>query len=121
LLSQVVGMLVDVERQRLPITPWFAWASFELADACGRLGLDAPSFRSPPAVPGVDRTLRRQPDGGGAVVAIRLWGRSFADIRADMVDGVLAANGVTRGSREGVRLRGLLEEVVSLPEGREAA
>jgi hypothetical protein len=121
LLSQVVGMLVDVERQRLPISPWFAWASLELAHACGRLGLDAPSFRSPPAVPGVDRTLRWQPDGGGAVVAIRLWGRSFAAIRADMIEGVLAANRVARGSREGDRLRQVLEEVVSLPVAREAA
>ena len=114
-------MLVDVEPERLPITPWFGWASLELAHACGRLGLAAPSFRSPPAVPGVDRTLRRQPDGGGAVVAIRLWGRSFAAIRADMVDGVLAANRVARGSRDGDRLRELLEEVVSLPAGRKAA
>jgi hypothetical protein len=110
-----------VEPQRQPISPWFGWASLELSHACGRLGLVAPSFRSPPAVPGVDRTLRRQPDGGGVTVAIRLWGRSFADIRADMVDGVLAANRVKRGSRDGVRLRGLLEEVVSLPRGQEAA
>jgi hypothetical protein len=114
-------MLGVVERHQLPITPWFGWASRELAHACGHLGLVAPSFRSPPAVPGVDRTLRRQPDGGGAVVAIRLWGRSFAAIRADMVDGVLAANRVARGTRDGVRLRALLEEVVSLPQGGEAA
>jgi hypothetical protein len=116
-------MLVVVEPERLPITPWFGWASAQLAHACGRLGLVAPSFRSPPAVPGVDRTLRRQRagDGGGVVVAIRLWGRSFAAIRADMVDGVLAANRVARGSREGERLGELLEEVVPLPAGREAA
>ena len=112
-----------MEPERLPITPWFGWASAELAHACGRLGLVAPSFRSPPAVAGVDRTLRWQPagDGGGAVIAVRLWGRSFAAIRADMVDGVLAANRVPRGSRDGVRLHALLEEVVPLPSGREAA
>jgi hypothetical protein len=121
LLSQVVGMIDGVEPERLPITPWFGWASHELAHACGRLGLVAPSFRSPPAVAGVDRTLRRQPDGGGVVVAIRLWGRSFAAIRADMVDGVLAANGVARGAPAGDELRALLEEVVPLPEGRVAA
>jgi hypothetical protein len=55
------------------------------------------------------------------VVAVRLWGRSFAAIRADMVDGVLAANGVTRGSVEAARLRSLLEDVVPVPEGRRAA
>jgi hypothetical protein len=120
-------MLGDVEPTRpqpLPISPWFGWASRELSHACGRLGLVAPSFRSPPAVAGVDRTLRRQSvaDGGGVVVAIRLWGRPFAAIRADMVDGVLAANGVPRGSRRGTTLAAALEEVVSLPSsGREAA
>lgn len=108
---------VDVQ----PITPWFAWASRELAHAAVRLGMVAPSFRSPPAVPGVDRTLRWQPDGGGAVVAVRLWGRPFAAIRADMVAGVLAANGVVPGSAEAARLGGLLEEVVPVPERREAA
>ena len=104
-----------------PITPWFAWTSRTLADAAVRLGMVAPSFRSPPAVPGVDRTLRWQLDGGGAVVAVRLWGRPFAAIRADMVDGVLAANGVPRGSVEAARLRALLEEVVPVPEERRAA
>ena len=104
-----------------PITPWFSWAGRSLAHAAARLGLVAPSFRSPPAVPGVDRTLRWQLDGGGAVVAVRLWGRPFAAIRADMVDGVLAANGVVRGSVEAARLRSLLEEVVPVPEERRAA
>ena len=104
-----------------PITPWFSWASRALAHAAVRLGLVAPSFRSPPAVPGVDRTLRWQPDGGGAVVAVRLWGRPFPAIRADMVAGVLAANGVAVASVEGVRLRSVLEEVVPLPEACEAA
>ena len=104
-----------------PITPWFAWTSRALADAAARLGMVAPSFRSPPAVPGVDRTLRWHLDGGGAVVAVRLWGRSFAAIRADMVDGVLAANGVVRGSVEASRLRSLLEEVVPVPSERHAA
>ena len=104
-----------------PITPWFSWASRELAHAAARLGLVAPSFRSPPAVPGVDRTLRWQVDGGGAVVAVRLWGRPFAVIRADMIAGVLAANAVPRGSVEAARLRSLLEGVVPVPEQREAA
>lgn len=118
-LSQGVGMLGDVDAQ--PITPWFSWASRELAHAAVRFGMVAPSFRSPPAVPGVDRTLRWQLDGGGAVVAVRLWGRTFAAIRSDMVAGVLAANGVRPGSAEAARLRSLLEEVVPVPEERRAA
>ena len=112
-------MLADVDAQ--PITPWFSWASRELAHAAVRLGMVAPSFRSPPAVPDVDRTLRWHPDDGGAIVAVRLWGRSFTDIRADMVAGVLAANGVAEGSAEVGRLRALLKEVVPVPEERCAA
>lgn len=104
-----------------PITPWFARASRELAHACHGLGLVAPSFRSPPAVPGVDRTLRRSADGGGVVVAVRLWGRELTAIRADMVDGVLAANDVPDGSDAAARLRAVLEEVTPVPERREAA
>lgn len=104
-----------------PITPWFASASRELAHAATRLGMVAPSFRSPPAVPDVDRTLRWHLDGGGAVVAVRLWGRTFDAIRADMVDGVLVANGVLRSSVEAARLRSLLAEVVPVPEERRAA
>src|SRR4051794_30031911 len=110
---------VGVERQ--PITPWFAWASRELSHASACLGLVAPSFRSPPAVPGVDRTLRRPVDGAGAVVAIRLWGRTFAAIRADMIDGVLAANGVPTEEADAVELRRVLREVVPVPEERAAA
>ncbi|HVF31915.1 MAG TPA: hypothetical protein VM933_02660 [Acidimicrobiales bacterium] len=112
-------MLGDVDVQ--PITPWFSWAGRELAYAAVRLGLVAPSFRAPPAVPGVDRTLRWQLDGGGAVVAVRLWGRSFSAIRADMVAGVLAANGFVRDSVEEGRWRSVLEEVVPVPEERRAA
>jgi hypothetical protein len=56
------------------------------------------------------------------VIAVRLWGRPFAAIRADMVEGVLVANRVARRSARGAELRALLEEVVSLPpEGRAAA
>ena len=105
----------------MPITPWFAWSSRELGRACERLGLEAPSFRSPPAVPGVDRTLRRVP-GSGVRVAVRLWGRSFAAIRADMIEGVVAANAdALRSSADAARVRALLEEVVPVPEGTRAA
>lgn len=107
--------------ESLPITPWFAWSSGQLAQACARLGLDAPSFRSPPAVPGVDRTLRRV-RGGGVQVAVRLWGRSFTAIRADMIEGVVAANSAALSRPDdAARVRALLEEVVPVPEGRRAA
>jgi hypothetical protein len=41
-------------------------------------------------VPGASRTLRRY--SGGAVVSVVLSGREFAEVRADMVEGVLAVN-----------------------------
>ncbi len=102
----------------LPITPWFAWSSKELGLACSRLGLEAPAFRSPPSVPGADRTLRRIP-GGRATVAVRLWGRSFVAIRADMIEGVLAANAGAIADADAVRR--LLEDFVPVPGADRAA
>ena len=68
----------------------FTAAARALADAARRLGLDPPSFRSPPRLSSVDRSLRRHP--GGSVVAVRLRGRPWPAVLADMVEGVLAAN-----------------------------
>lgn len=105
----------------LPVTPWFAWSCAELARACARLGLDPPSFSSPPALPGADRTLRRVP-GGGVRVAVRLRGRSFAAIREDLVAGVLAANvDALPATADADRARALLEQVVVLPRASRAA
>lgn len=108
-----------------PISPWFAWAGRQLAAAARRLDLVAPSFASPPSVPGVNRTMRRLPGDAGAAVSahvlVRLWGRSLEAIRADMIDGVLAANGVTGDGAEAAALRQRLAEVVPLPEQTRAA
>ena len=54
-------------------------------------GLVAPTFRSPPRVLGRDRTLRRRNDGSVAV-AVRLDGRPFVAVVADMIEGVLVTN-----------------------------
>ena len=59
-----------------------------------RMGLVVPAFRSPPRLPGAYRTIRRS--GGEVIVAVRLRGRPFADVVADIVEGVLRANGVSR-------------------------
>jgi len=58
-----------------------------------RRGLQVPVFRSPPRLADVDRTLRRRADGQ-AVVAIRLTGRPFAAVQADVIAGVIAVNGL---------------------------
>ncbi len=41
---------------------------------------------------GVDRSIRRRPDG--AVVSIRLKGRPRSAVIADMIEGVVVANGL---------------------------
>ncbi len=101
-----------------PVTPWFAWSCQELRSACGRLGLVAPAFRAPPAVPGADRTLRRVPEGG-VWLAVRIRERPWEEIRRDLVEGILAANEVDAATA--ARLRPQLEEVVPCPEHRSAA
>ncbi len=55
-----------------------------------RFGLDAPSFRSPPRVVGVDRTVRRREHGG--VVAVALRDRPFVAVLGDMIEGVIVVN-----------------------------
>jgi hypothetical protein len=72
----------------------FAAAARRLGAVCSARGLEAPAFRSPPRAPGADRTIRRRPDGG-AVVAVRLRGRPFTAVVADMVEGTLLANSVS--------------------------
>jgi len=71
------------------------------ARACG---LVAPVFRSPPAAPGVRRSLRRLPDGP-AVVAVRLRGTTVATLVEDLVDGTLAANRVAGPEADVLRMR----------------
>ena len=59
-----------------------------------RAGLGAPAFRSPPGIEGIDRTLRRRSDGS-AVVAVRLVGRPFCAVEADVIEGFVVANRLT--------------------------
>ena len=74
----------------------FATAARRLGAATRAAGLDVPAFRSPPRVQGAARTLRRYP--GGAVVSVRLRDRTYVEVVDDMIDGVLAANRVSRES-----------------------
>lgn len=59
-----------------------------------RGGLRPPVFRSPPTLSGVDRTIRRRPSGS-VVVAVRREGRPLAAVQADVIDGVVAATGLS--------------------------
>ena len=68
----------------------FASAARTLTREARRRGLIGPSFRCPPRLVGVDRTLRRR--SGGAIVSVRLRGRPWPAVLADMIEGVVAAN-----------------------------
>lgn len=71
----------------------FATTARVLTNVTRSLGLAAPGFRSPPRVEGADRTLLGS--GNEAVVSVRLRDRPWTAIAADMVEGVVVANGIT--------------------------
>ena len=89
----------------------FTAAARALADAARRLGLKPPSFRSPPRLGSVDRSLRRHPRG--TVVAVRLRERPWPAVLADMVEGVIAANDLSAAAADCVR--GALWQAVADP------
>ena len=80
----------DVVAPPAATTVQFAAAARALAAAARRFGLAAPTFRTPPRLVGLDRTVRRHPQGG--VVSVRLRGRPWVAVLADMIDGVVAVN-----------------------------
>ena len=80
----------------------FAAAARTLADATRSLDLEAPGFRSPPRLVGVDRSLRMSV-ASHRVVAVRLSGRPPVAVLADMVEGVVAANRLTSPAADRVR------------------
>jgi len=89
-----VTALVHNEGMSHPIasatTVDFASAARTLTREARRRGLIGPSFRCPPRLVGVDRTIRRR--GDGAIVSVRLRGRPWAAVLADMIEGVVASN-----------------------------
>ena len=95
----------------------FAAAARALADECRRRGLTVPGFRSPPRLQGVDRSVRRRPDGG-AMVAVCLRGRPWPAVLADMVEGVIVTNALSGPDAD--RSRAALWEAVA-PEEHQAA
>ena len=69
----------------------FVLTARALAIAARELGLNVPSFQSPPRSDGLDRSIKRQPDGD-CVVAVRVRGRPFAAVVADAVEGIVVCN-----------------------------
>ena len=71
----------------------FASAARTLTREARRRGLVVPSYRCPPRIVGLDRSIRRRPGvGAGAVVSVRVNGRPRAAMVADMIEGVVVAN-----------------------------
>ena len=87
----------------------FAMAARSLAHAAQGLGLVAPSYRTPPRVAGADRTLRRGANSS-VMVAVRVRRRPVAAILADMIEGVVATNGLC--GRDAERCRAALWDAV---------
>jgi hypothetical protein len=79
------------------------------------LGLRVPAFRSPPRLQGATRTIRRR--DGSAMVAVVIRGRPLADVVADVIEGVIVANGL-RGSAA-VRCRRRLASAVDASSWRD--
>ena len=70
----------------------FASAVQALARSARSLDLTMPGFRSPPRLEGVQRSIKRWP--GGATVAVVVRGRPWAAVQADLVEGIVATNGL---------------------------
>jgi hypothetical protein len=79
----------------------FTSAARVLGDTARSLGLFAPSFRSPPRV-SADRTVRGQ-GTSDAMVAVRVKGRPWLAVLADLVDGIIVANAL--GPADAARCR----------------
>ena len=92
----------------------FAHAVRRLGAAARAAGLTVPAFRSPPRRPGAPRTIRRLP--GGPVVSVVLRDRAFADVLADMVEGIVIANQLREPAA--TRVRRTLLDAVTNPEPR---
>ena len=83
-------------------TVHFATAARTLGREARSRGLIVPGFRCPPRVLGADRTIRRFE--GGVTVAVRVKGRPWVAVLADMIEGLVVANQLTPPPAD--RLRG---------------
>lgn len=87
----------------------FATAVRILASAARQRGLVVPGFRSPPRIPGAERTVRRQPNGS-STVAVVVKGRPYQAVVADLIEGIVIANELD--GTEATRVRTRLWEAV---------
>jgi hypothetical protein len=69
----------------------FARLARDVTSAARACGLEQPAFRSPPALRGRTRSVKRYADGS-AVVAVALHGRSRSSVLHDMIEGIVVVN-----------------------------
>lgn len=84
-----------------PTSLRFARLARSLGQAALAQGLRAPTFRSPPRIPDVSRSIVRR--GPAVTVAVVLRDRPWPAVVADMVEGVVAANRLTGVRADHVR------------------
>ncbi|MBV1894466.1 MAG: hypothetical protein KUG57_10490 [Ilumatobacteraceae bacterium] len=82
-------------------TQEFASAALLLGREARRQGMFGPSYRCPPRLVGVDRSIRFRPNG--AVVAVRLRDRGRNAVLADMIEGVVVANSLQSPHADRIR------------------
>jgi hypothetical protein len=80
----------------------FARSVQTLGAAARALGLVVPGFRSPPRLVGVQRSIKRWP-AGGSTVAVVVRGRPWAAVQSDLIEGVIAANGLVSPAADRAR------------------
>jgi hypothetical protein len=80
----------------------FAAAVRTLAAAARSRGLSVPAFRTPPRLPGAERTVRRRADGS-TTVAVVVRGRPHQAVVADLIEGIVVANGLEGAEATRVR------------------
>lgn len=92
-----------------------------LGAAARAAGLAVPGFRTPPRLVGVHRSIKRWPAGGGSTVAVVVRGRPWPAVQADLIEGVVAANGLTSPAADRVRadLWAALEPAAAVDEAGE--
>lgn len=89
----------------------FAATARTLGTAARSLDLIVPGFRTPPKLPGIERTIRRHP-GGTVTIAVVLRDRPFQAVIADLIEGIVIANELDGAAATRVRTR-LWEAIVA--------
>jgi hypothetical protein len=114
-LSHPLDTLEDMNEVRRINAMQFASMARVVAEESRARGLKVPGFRTPPHAIGVSRSLQRLP-GGDALVAVAIRGREDAEVYGDLVDGVIAVNGLRGGLAKSMHRTLLRSVLASAPQ-----